>query len=294
MEWMAHFIDLFLHLDKHLNLLAGDYGVWTYLILFLIVFCETGLVVTPFLPGDSLLFAVGALAASEGSVLDVWFVIGLLTVAAILGDTLNYQIGHVVGPRVFTNHGRFFKKEHLDRTHRFFEKYGGKTIIFARFVPIVRTFAPFVAGIGAMTYWKFLAYNVIGGVLWVFGFVLAGYFFGNIPVVKRNFTLVIFAIIFLSILPGVIEFVRSRRAIQKEAAMPSEKATFMFVSGGGRVTSVRTRSSGCWLRGTMWWWLTICFVGTVRRCIAVCRSRSWIFGRRRRWRTRWVGTGLSA
>ena len=210
MEFLKDFLDLFLHLDVHLNAVIRDYGTWTYFILFLIVFCETGLVVTPILPGDSLLFAAGTFAAI-GS-LDVTWLLILLTFAAVLGDAVNYAIGHFMGPKVFSRaDGRIFKKEYLDRTHQFYEKYGGKTIIVARFVPIVRTFAPFVAGVGSMTYAKFASYNVIGGVLWVVVCVGAGYAFGNIPVVKDNFTLVILGIIFVSILPGIIEYLRQRQ-----------------------------------------------------------------------------------
>jgi membrane-associated protein len=211
MELISYFIDLFLHLDRHLNEVIQDYGVWTYLILFLIIFCETGLVVTPILPGDSLLFAAGALAAISGSPLNVLFLFFLLSVAAILGDTVNYWIGSYIGPRAFRSKSRFLKREYLDKTHEFYEKYGGKTIIIARFVPIVRTFAPFVAGVGSMTYWRFFLYNVVGGVLWVAICVFAGYIFGNIPFVKKNFSIVVLAIIFISILPGVIEYVRSRK-----------------------------------------------------------------------------------
>ena len=222
MELLTSAIDLFLHLDKHLNELVRQYGTWTYLILFLIVFCETGLVVTPFLPGDSLLFAVGALAATDGSPVHVGWVSLLLLAAAILGDTVNYQIGHFVGPKVFTSkHTRWFKREHLERTHEFFERYGGKTIIIARVVPIVRTFAPFVAGVGAMTYWRFLLYNVVGALLWVGLLVYAGYFFGNAPIVKDNFSIVIIAIVILSMVPAVWEFFRRRgtaRAATKESA----------------------------------------------------------------------------
>lgn len=210
MELIKNFIDILLHLDKYLLTVIQQYGSWTYAILFAIIFCETGLVVTPVLPGDSLLFAVGAFAAA-GS-LDPWLAFALLSLAAIAGDTLNYWIGNYVGPKVFHyQKSRFFKRGHLERTHQFYEKYGGKTIVIARFIPIIRTFAPFVAGIGAMTYWKFVAYNIGGGVLWVASFVGAGYFFGNIPVVKRNFTLVILAIIVISILPGIIEYLRQRR-----------------------------------------------------------------------------------
>lgn len=209
MELIKDFIDLFMHLDKHLHAVIQDYGGLTYLILFLIIFCETGLVVTPLLPGDSLLFAAGAFAAS-GSLHVGWLFI-LLSIAAIAGDTLNYWIGHFVGPKVFSKENvRFLNKEYLDRTHQFYEKYGAKTIIIARFVPIVRTFAPFVAGIGSMSYGRFISYNIIGGIAWVAICVFAGYFFGNLPVVKENFTLVILAIIFISILPGLIEFLRQR------------------------------------------------------------------------------------
>ena len=201
--------DLVIHLDRHLNGVIQDYGVWTYLILFLIIFCETGLVVTPILPGDSLLFAVGTFAARGA--LDLTVVLLLLSVAAILGDTVNYAIGYRVGPQVFRKAGgRLLNREYLDRTHRFYERHGAKTIIIARFVPIIRTFAPFVAGIGRMSYARFLTYNVAGGVGWIAVLVLGGYAFGNIPIVKRNFTLVIFAIIILSLVPGVIEVLRRR------------------------------------------------------------------------------------
>lgn len=190
-----------------------DYGAWTYLILFLIIFCETGLVITPILPGDSLLFAIGVFCGL--GTLDLKLTLALLSVAAILGDTVNYGVGKFIGPKVFHYEGsRIFKKEYLQKTHAFYEKYGGKTIIIARFVPIVRTFAPFVAGVGSMTYGKFLVYNVAGGLLWVFSITLAGFFFGNIPIVKSNFTAVILAIIFISILPGVFEYIKHRRALK--------------------------------------------------------------------------------
>ena len=210
MTLLKEFIELFLHLDTHLLVVIQEYGLWTYLILFLIIFCETGLVVTPILPGDSLLFAAGTFAASGA--LDVRWLFTLLSVAAVAGDAANYAIGHFMGPKVFHHeHNRFLKKEYLDRTHQFYEKYGGKTIIIARFVPIIRTFAPFVAGVGSMTYWRFASYNIIGGMAWIASCVFAGYAFGNIPVVKENFTLVILAIIFISILPGLIEFLRQRQ-----------------------------------------------------------------------------------
>jgi membrane-associated protein len=209
MEWITTVIEYFLHLDKHLNVVIQSYGAWTYLILFLIVFCETGLVVTPILPGDSLLFAAGTFAAL-GS-LQVVALFLLLSLAAVLGDTVNYWAGYTVGPKIFQQeHVRFLNKQYLERAHQFYERHGGKTIIIARFMPIIRTFAPFVAGIGRMTYTRFLSYNLIGGVAWIGLFVFGGYQFGNIPMVKQNFTFVILAIIFISILPGIIEFVRHR------------------------------------------------------------------------------------
>ena len=210
MDLLLRIIDLFLHLDQYLGQLISQYGVWTHLILFLIVFCETGLVVTPFLPGDSLLFAAGTFAALGA--LDLWLIVLLLIIAAIVGDTVNYWIGAYIGPRAFKGDIRFLRREYLERTHAFYEKHGGKTIILARFVPIIRTFAPFVAGVGAMSYPKFIVYNVVGAVLWVGLFVLGGYFFGNIPVVRKNFTLVILAIIVLSVLPIAVEALRARRS----------------------------------------------------------------------------------
>jgi membrane-associated protein len=210
MEFLKEIVDVVLHLDAHLNEWAASLGPWTYVLLFAIVFAETGLVVTPFLPGDSLLFAVGALAATEGSPIDVVGVTVLLIVAAILGDAVNYSIGKFLGPKVFTRDSRFLKREHLERTQRFYEKHGGKTIILARFIPIVRTFAPFVAGIGRMQYRRFALFNVTGAIVWVVGFVGAGNFFGNLPIVKRNFHYVILAIIVLSVLPAVFEWWRAR------------------------------------------------------------------------------------
>jgi membrane-associated protein len=212
-ELVQFFIDFILHLDKHLQTIISEYGTWTYLILFLIVFCETGLVVTPFLPGDSLLFAAGALAGLGLMRVDLLLI--LLIIAAIAGDTVNYWIGNYIGPRAFSGNIRFLKKEYLERTHAFYEKHGGKAIILARFVPIIRTFAPFVAGVGAMTYSRFLFYNVVGGVVWVVLFVLAGYFFGNLPAVQENFTLVILAIIFISVVPMIYEFLKERMAANK-------------------------------------------------------------------------------
>jgi membrane-associated protein len=207
-DLLRNLIDLFVHLDQHLSRVISEYGTWTHLILFLIVFCETGLVVTPFLPGDSLLFAAGTFAALGA--LDLWVMVMLLIGAAILGDTVNYWVGAYIGPRAFSGNVRYLRREYLDRTHAFYERHGGKTIILARFIPIIRTFAPFVAGVGAMTYPRFLTYNVVGAVLWVGLFVLGGYFFGTIPTVRENFTLVILAIIALSVLPIVVEAIRTR------------------------------------------------------------------------------------
>jgi membrane-associated protein len=211
MEYISFIIDLFLHLDKHLGDALQMFGVWTYVLLFVVIFLETGVVITPFLPGDSLLFAAGSLTALPGSPLNVFLLFVILAVAAILGDTANYWIGHAIGPRAFTGNVRFLKKEYLDRTHAFYEKHGGKTIVLARFIPIIRTFAPFVAGIGAMSYGKFITYNVVGGIAWTALFVFVGYFFGNLPFVQKNFSLVIIAIIVISLLPMVYEFIQSRR-----------------------------------------------------------------------------------
>lgn len=203
------FIDFFIHLDKHLAAIIQDYGTGTYFILFLIIFCETGLVVTPLLPGDSLLFAVGSFCALGA--LDITWVFVLLSIAAIAGDTANYWIGYFIGPKIFHKENvRFLNKKHLEQTHKFYEKYGGKTIIIARFIPIIRTFAPFVAGIGKMSYWRFIAYNIVGGIAWIAAFVFGGYYFGNLPAVKHNFTLVILAIIIISVMPGIIEYFRHR------------------------------------------------------------------------------------
>jgi membrane-associated protein len=210
MDLIKQFIDFFVHLDTHLAEIISKYGTGTYVILFLIIFAETGLVVMPLLPGDSLLFAAGIFARLGD--LNPWLLTGLLIVAAILGDTVNYWVGKRVGPRAFTADSRFFKKKYLDQTRGFYARHGGKTIILARFVPIVRTFAPFVAGVGEMHYGRFLAYNVIGGVVWVTLLVWAGYLFGEIPVVRENFELVIFAIIGISVLPIVIEVLRGWKA----------------------------------------------------------------------------------
>lgn len=208
MDFVKRFINVLLHLNKYLADLSQDYGAWIYAILFLIIFCETGLVVTPFLPGDSLLFAVGALA-STGAV-ELWLIVSLLSLAAILGDTVNYFIGYKFGDYLVSHRSRLIKKEHLDKTHDFYERYGGRTIVLARFVPIVRTFAPFVAGMGAMTYSHFLFYNVVGGLVWIFSLSFLGFFFGELPVVKKNFSLVIFGIIGVSLLPIVWEFAKAK------------------------------------------------------------------------------------
>ncbi len=209
MELLASGLDTFLHIDRYLLDLANAYGGWIYAILFLIIFLETGVVITPFLPGDSLLFATGALAAA--GVLDIVQVLTLLTVAAILGDNMNYAIGRFIGPRVFTQRNRFLKYEYLLRTQQFYVKHGGKTVVLARFVPIVRTFAPFVAGVGQMHYGRFLAFDVGGGILWVWLFGLLGFWFGNTPIVKENFGLAIVAVIVLSLLPILIEAWRGQR-----------------------------------------------------------------------------------
>jgi membrane-associated protein len=217
MDLIHWFVDFFLHLDQHLAEVIQRYGTSTYALLFLIVFLETGLVVTPLLPGDSLLFAAGSFAGL--GVLRLWPLFFLLCAAAILGDTVNYAIGARLGPKVFHYpKSRFFNPEHLKKTHTFYEKYGGKTIIIARFVPIVRTFAPFVAGIGEMSYARFLAYNVTGGILWVSVCLFSGYFFGNLPLVKQNFSLVVIAIVLISLLPAVIEYLRHRAQAKRYAA----------------------------------------------------------------------------
>jgi membrane-associated protein len=211
MEFIKDIIDVILHLDTHLVELVSRYGTFSYAILFAIIFCETGLVVTPFLPGDSLLFAIGALSAKGA--LDVYTVAFLLMLAAILGDSTNYWIGYFLGPKVFRSESsRWFNRSYLERTNAFYEKYGVKTVVIARFMPIIRTFAPFVAGIGKMYYPRFLFYSVLGSILWIGLIVAAGYWFGNIPVVKNNFTLVVLAIIFISILPALIEAIRARSA----------------------------------------------------------------------------------
>ena len=214
MEIITGFVDLVLHLDVHLQRLVADYGTWIYLILFAIIFCETGLVVTPFLPGDSLLFVAGAVAAGGG--MDVHTLFAVLATASFCGDNSNYWIGRFVGPRVFSRKGSLlFNPAHLERTSRFYDKYGGKTVLIARFVPIVRTFAPFVAGIGRMRYGTFLFYSFSGSVAWVGSLTYAGYYFGNVPVVKQNLTLVILAIVLLSISPAIVEYIRHRASARR-------------------------------------------------------------------------------
>ena len=211
MQVITYLIDLFLHMDKHLSTLVNQFGVWTYIILFLVIFMETGLVVTPFLPGDSLLFAAGSLTALDNSPINIVALWVVLAAAAVLGDTVNYWIGHAIGPRVFNEKIPFLKKEYLDRTHEFYEKHGGITIFLARFIPIIRTFAPFVAGVGRMSYGHFISYNIFGGIVWTALFSFGGYFFGNLDFVKKNFSIVIVAIILISLLPAVYEAVKSRR-----------------------------------------------------------------------------------
>jgi membrane-associated protein len=209
-EVIGSLIEIFLHIDQYLDQIIKDYGVWTYALLFLIIFMETGLVVTPFLPGDSLLFAAGTFAAGNEPALNVWLLWALVFIAAVLGDTVNYWIGNKVGPKAFERDYRFLKKDYLERTQGFYDKHGGKTIILARFVPIVRTFAPFVAGVGTMHYGRFLSFNIIGAFLWTVIFIFLGYFFGQIPFVQNNFELVVVVIILISVVPMVVEFVRGR------------------------------------------------------------------------------------
>jgi membrane-associated protein len=218
-ELITGFIDVVLHLDKYLQWLVANYGGWIYLILFLVIFCETGLVVTPFLPGDSLLFVAGAVAAGGGMYVHTLFAV--LVLASFLGDNTNYWIGRFLGPRLFSRQGsRLLKPQHLERTQAFYAKHGGRTVLIARFVPIVRTFAPFVAGMGRMVYARFVAYAFGGAVLWIGSLVFAGYFFGNLPFVRENLSFVIIAIVLISIMPGVIEFVRARRAGSARAPVP--------------------------------------------------------------------------
>jgi membrane-associated protein len=224
MDWFNQAIEIFLHLDKHLETYAESMGWWIYPILFAIIFCETGLVVTPILPGDSLLFAAGALAGNPGFNFEIGWFLGLLTLAAITGDALNYSIGNYLGPKVFKfESSRFFNKKHLLKTHEFYEKYGGKTIIIARFIPIIRTFAPFVAGIARMGYGRFALYNVTGGILWIALFLLGGYFFGRMQIVQDNFSTIVVAIIFISVMPMVIELFLAWRRQAAVEPVPVEK-----------------------------------------------------------------------
>jgi membrane-associated protein len=215
MEPIKTVLDIFIHLDDYLSGIIAAYGTWTYALLFVVIFCETGLVVTPFLPGDSLLFAAGTFAAIPESNLNVFLLFGLLAVAAVAGDTLNYWIGFKIGKRAYTGEIKWIKKEYMERTHAFFEKHGGKTIFLARFVPIVRTFAPFVAGVSEMSYGYFISYNIFGGIVWVALFLFAGFFFGNIPIVRGNFEYVVMAIILVSLLPAVIEAFKARAESRK-------------------------------------------------------------------------------
>ncbi|NQS91365.1 MAG: DedA family protein [Chloroflexi bacterium] len=220
MEVIKFLIDFVLHMDVYLKDIISNYGLWTYGILFFVIFMETGFVVTPFLPGDSLLFAAGTFAALGA--LNPIYLFLLLTVAAIIGDTVNYAIGAYIGPKAFSGELRFLKQKHLEKTQTFYEKHGGKTIILARFIPIIRTFAPFVAGVGTMKYSKFISYNVIGGIAWVAIFLSLGYFFGNIPFVQKNFELVIFAIIFISFIPPVLELFKARKESKEAKAAENE------------------------------------------------------------------------
>jgi membrane-associated protein len=220
MEIIKFLIDFVLHLDVHLAEIIAQAGIWTYAILFAVIFMETGLVVTPFLPGDSLLFAAGSLVALEGSPLKIVPLWLLLFAAAVIGDTVNYEIGKFIGPKAFSANSRLLKKEYLDRTHAFYVKHGGITIFLARFIPIIRTFAPFVAGIGKMPYRHFISYNFFGGMVWTALFTFVGYFFGNLSFVKENFSLVIIAIIVISVIPAVIEVIKSRKKPAQSADIP--------------------------------------------------------------------------
>jgi membrane-associated protein len=213
MSLVTSFIDIILHLDKHISWLLDKFGHTSYLILFIVIFMETGFVFTPFLPGDSLIFAVGTFAAL--GYFNIWLLLGLIALAAVLGDSVNYAVGHFIGMKLFEKERRFIKKHHLTKTQSFFDKHGGKTIIIARFVPIVRTFAPFLAGVGRMKYFKFLSYNILGGFLWVCAFLFAGYFFGNIPFIKNNFSLAILGVIIISMIPVIIELIKHHNENKK-------------------------------------------------------------------------------
>jgi membrane-associated protein len=216
MDLILYFIDFFIHLDKYLPVIIQSFGVWVYVIVFIVIFCETGLVVTPILPGDSLLFALGTLAALGALHIEALLI--LLCIAAITGDSVNYSIGHFIGPKVFSfEDSRFFKKKYLVKTREFYERHGGKTIVIARFMPIIRTFAPFVAGVGAMSYSKFILFNITGGIAWVCVFLLGGYYFGNIEAVKNNFSVVIVAIVIISVMPGFIAYFRQKFLDRRKA-----------------------------------------------------------------------------
>jgi membrane-associated protein len=222
-QWIQWFIEFVLHMDKQLPLLISDIGAWTYLALFGVIFIETGVVIMPFLPGDSLIFAAGAVSANPASGLNPFLLYAILATAAFLGDTTNYWIGHYIGPKVFTMNSRWFKREYLERTQAFYEKHGGKTIFLARFIPIIRTFAPFVAGVGRMRYGYFISYNVFGGLVWTGTFLIAGHYFGNLPIVRDNFSLVIMAIIIISVLPAIYEVLKDRLGKSgKATTQPSE------------------------------------------------------------------------
>lgn len=210
MEIIHQLLDFILHIDRYLNDWVTTYQTWTYLLLFLIIFCETGLVVTPFLPGDSLLFAAGTIAAMDGQPLNVAVLIVVILIAAFAGDNTNFFIGRLLGKKVYEKNYKLIKREYLDKTHAFYEKHGGKTLVIARFMPIIRTFAPFVAGVGVMKYIRFVSFSIIGNILWVFSFILAGFYFGNIDFVKKNFTIVILSIIFISLLPPVITVIKHK------------------------------------------------------------------------------------
>ncbi len=217
MEFIKQLFDFILHIDQYLSTWVSTYQMWTYLLLFAIIFCETGLVVTPFLPGDSLLFAAGTIAAMDGNPLNVFVLIIILLIAAFAGDNTNFFIGRLIGKTVYEKNYKLIKKEYLNKTHAFYEKHGGKTLVIARFMPIIRTFAPFVAGVGTMKYLRFISFSIIGNILWVVSFSLAGYFFGNIPSVKHNFTLVILTIITISLLPSVIAIIKHNYSKNKSA-----------------------------------------------------------------------------
>jgi membrane-associated protein len=221
MEYLSYIFDFFVHINVHLDALVASYGTLTYAILFIVIFCETGLVVTPFLPGDSLLFAAGAVASRGG--LDIALLLVLFISAGILGDTVNYWLGHHFGESIASRYPRLIRREHLDQTHQFFERYGGKTIILARFVPIVRTLAPFVAGAGSMTYSRFMYYNVVGGVVWALSFTLGGYYFANIPLVRDNFSIVLVIVLVVSVLPPIFEFIRAYRKRPLNVSVSAEQ-----------------------------------------------------------------------